>query len=723
MRMRLVGAPGAKAIHGERLLPGKVNYLRGRDTRKWRTDVPTYAAVRCSEVYPGIDAVYYGRGKELEYDFVAAPGSDPAAIRLQFEQAEPPRLQPNGDLLIGCGDMEVRHCRPVVYQETAGERSVITAAYELHQTSPNGAVEVGFRLGEYDRSRPLVIDPVLIYSTYFGGSGSELARGAGIAVDPAGYAYVVGDTDSLSLPGANNDAGGGFRDAFITKLNPTGASVVYTTYLGGSDSDVARGVTVDAEGNAYVVGETYSRNFPVVNAAQPVRGNLIYSDGFALKLDPTGETLVYSTYLGGSAGNNSAAAVAVDGNGAAWISGTTNAPNFPVLSPVQSASGGGYDAFVLGLSATGSQFLASTYLGGAGEDRGWGVAVAPSGDVTVCGSTESPNFPLLQAAQAVKGLARDAFVTRLTAGGTALDFSTYLGGDGPDVATSAAAAPSGSVAVTGYTGSLDFPTLNPYQPRPGGLGDAFVTRFAPAGGGVIYSTYLGGSGVENFSGTERGAIALDADGTAYVAGLTSSKNFPVLGALQKRFGGQSDAFVARLSADGASLLYSTYLGGKGADGAAAIAVDGLGNAFVTGQTASKDLPLRNPAQRTLAGGGDGFIAKLGNVSAETAPVLVLSSKVLDFGTIQARGGGFLKLRLANGGRGKLLYSISGPEAPFALLAGGGQGSLKPGKSKTLYFRFKPLTPGVYQSTVVIETNDPYFPTAEIAVRGVLPEEP
>lgn len=723
IRMRLKGASPAKAIRGERQLPGKVHYLRGRDSRAWRTNVPTYSAVRCREVYPGIDAIYYGRGTELEYDFVAAPGSDPAAIRIQFEQTGQPRLQPNGDLLVACGGSEVRHRRPFVYQEKAGKHRVVAAAYELHGSPAGDAVEVGFRLGDYDRSRPLIIDPVLIYSTYFGGAGVELSRGAGIAVDATGNVYVTGDTDSPSLPGSGDHSGGGFRDAFVTKLNPTGTSVLYTTYLGGSDSDVARGIAVDVDGNACIVGETFSRDFPIANALQPVHGGVPFSDAFAAKLDATGGTLLYSTFLGGTTGSDMAAGVALDEAGNAWIAGATNASDFPVRSAVQPAPAGNFDVFVTGLSASGDQLLMSTYFGGSGKDQARGIAIGPGGDVSLCGSTDSDNFPLLKAVQAERDFSHDAFVVRLTAGGTALDFSTYLGGDGPDVATGIAADVLGSVAVTGYTGSLNFPTAHAYQSRSGGRGDAFVARFSASGQQLIYSTYLGGSGVENLATAEQGAIALDGDGSAYVTGLTASKNFPVLGALQKRLGGMSDAFSARISPDGASLLYSTYLGGKGEDGGHAIAIDSPGNAFVTGQTYSTNLPLRNPAQRSAAGGGDGFIAKLGNASAEITPVLVLSSKSLDFGTVTARGGGFAKLRLANGGRGRLFYSVSDPEAPFNLLVGGGQGNLKPGKSKTLYIQFKPTAPGEYRGTVVIETNDPYFPTAQIELRGVLAEEP
>lgn len=722
--MRLLGTRGAKSLRGERNLPGKVHYLRGRDPRGWQTNVPTYAAVRGSGVYPGIDVVYYGRGTELEYDFVVAPSADPAAIRLAFENSDSARLNANGDLVLDCGTTQVLHCRPMVYQEASGQRNPVEASYELQPGTHRDEVQVSFRLGDYDRSQPLIIDPILIYSTYFGGTGVEMSRGAGIALDESGNAYLVGDTDSPSLPNAGISRGGGIRDAFVTKLNSTGTAVLYTTYLGGSDSDVAHGITVDQQGNAYVVGETFSRDFPVVNALQPVYGGTPFSDAFVVKLDPSGGSLRFGTYLGGRSGSDIAAAVALDASGNPWIAGSTNAANFPTQSPVQPFNGGGYDAFVTGLSASGHQILASTYLGGSGNDRGRGIAVSPGGAVSVCGGTDSANFPLLNAVQFTRGFSQDAFVAQLAAGGAALAFSTYLGGDGPDVATSVAADPTdGSIiAVTGYTGSINFPVAHAYQDRAGGRGDAFVAKLSPNNRQLIYSTYLGGNGTENLTLPEQGAVTLDAQGSAYITGVTASRNFPVIGAAQKRSGGLSDAFVARLSPDGTRLLYSTYLGGKKDDAGLAIAVDPIGNAFVAGQTNSTDLPLRNPAQRAAAGNGDAFIAKLGNVSADTAPILVLSDKTLDFGTVAAKGG-FLKLRLANGGRGKLLCLVTDPEAPFQLLVGGGQFTIARGKSKTLYVQFKPTAAGEYEGVLMIETNDPYYPTAQISLHGVMPEAP
>lgn len=715
--VRFAGTRGAQALRGERRLPGKTHYLRGADPRHWRTNLPTYAAVRCSGVYPGIDAVYYGHGTELEYDFDVAAGTDPAVIRLKFENTSGARVDARGDLVLECEGAEVRHCRPVAYQEVDGRRVSVEAEYALHETGPKREPEVSFHLGLYDRTRRLVIDPVLIYSTYFGGGGIELSRGAGIALGYDGSAYVVGDTDSELLPEAAFIGGGGFRDAFVTKLNPTGTAVLFTTYLGGSDSDVAHGVAIDDDGNLFVAGETFSRDFPVANALQPTRVNTTFSDAFVTKLDPTGGTVLFSTYLGGSTGSDVATAIALDASGNPWTVGATNATNFPVSSALQATPGGGYDAFVTGISANGDRLLASTYLGGAGDDRARGIAFGSEDRLFLCGSTASTNFPVLNAAQPTKGFAQDAFVTELTTGGTSLAFSTYLGADGTDVATGIAVNASGAV-VTGYTGSINFPASHAYQPRPGGRGDAFVARFADSGQ-VIYATYLGGSGTENQATSEVGAIAVDAEGSALVTGLTASRNFPLYGASQKKPGGSTDAFIARLSPDGGSLVYGTYLGGKGDDAGEAIAVDRAGNAYVTGQTFSTNFPLRNPAQRSAAGGGDAFIAKVGNASADSTPILVLSDKNIDFGTVDARGG-FFKLRVSNGGRGKLLCLVTDPESPFKLLVGGGQFSLKPKKSRTLYLQFKPTEPGDYRSTLVIDTNDPYFPTAEIQLHGVLP---
>ncbi|MCC2670760.1 MAG: uncharacterized protein K0Q72_3231, partial [Armatimonadetes bacterium] len=254
LRFRM-GAPAKPAaVRGQRPLAGRVHYLKGRDPRHWKRGIRTYGAVRRDAAYPGVDLVYYGRGQELEYDFIVAPGADPAAIRVAVQGTASASIDPSGDLVLADATGEVRQRRPIAYQERGGQREPVEVAYALQETAAPGAVEFGLQLGAYDRSLPLVVDPVLVYGTYFGGSGADLSLGGGIAVDAAGSAYVTGETASTDLPGATSPRPGGFRDAFVTKLNPAGTGAVYTTYVGGSDSDTARSIAVDAEGGVCITG-------------------------------------------------------------------------------------------------------------------------------------------------------------------------------------------------------------------------------------------------------------------------------------------------------------------------------------------------------------------------------------------------------------------------------------------------------------------------------------
>ncbi|MGV3720514.1 MAG: SBBP repeat-containing protein, partial [Actinomycetota bacterium] len=648
--------------------------------------------------------------------------ADPSAIRLELEGVADARIDPAGDLVLAdAAGAEVRHRRPVVYQEVEGARRSVEADFRLERGANAGEpYRVAFHVAEYDRSRALVIDPVVVYSTYFGGSGAELARGAGIALDAYGNAYLAGDTESVNLPGAEVGFSGGRRDAFVTKLNAPGTAVLFTTYLGGSDGDVARGIAVDGAGHAYVVGETFSANFPTANAYQATLRGFPGSDAFLAKLDPTGASLVYSTYLGGTTGSDSGAAVALDNAGNAWVAGSTSAPDFPRVAALQPGLGGGADAFVASFSPTGGALLFSTHLGGGGTDRAAGIAAGPGGVVAVAGGTESANFPTAGAVQAAKGFGRDGFVTLLAPRAESILYSTFLGGNGVDAATGVAMDPSGSAAVTGFTGSGDFPTVNPRQAHYGGRSDAFVTRFAPGGESLIYSTYLGGSGTENNGAVETGGIAVDAEGSAFVTGFTSSRNFLTVGASQKRSGGRSDAFVARLSPDGGELLYSTYLGGKRDDLGLGIAIDLSGNAYVAGQTASTNFPLRYAAQRARSGASDAFIAKLGSVDASTTPLLVLGSPVVEFGTIRTGAFGLRPVKITNGGRARLICSLGAPEAPFSFLSGGGEFSLTPRKSKQIFLQFKPTEPGEYTAFLELLTNDPYRPSTLLRLHGVLP---
>src|SRR6266849_713130 len=372
LRMKIGGANRIARIEGLESLPGKSSYFIGNDPAKWRTNVPTYAKVRYEGVYPGVDLVYYGNQGRLEYDFVIAPGTNPRTIRLVIVGAERLEASARGDLVLNTGSGEVRLQKPVVYQESGNVRKEIAGRYVLR-----GKRQIGFEVATYDASKPLIIDPLLSYSTYLGGSGDDV--GNAIAVDSSGNAYVTGFTGSTNFPtkSPTQSASGGGFDAFVAKLDPTGSTLFYSTFLGGSADDAGNAIAVDGSGNAYVTGVTRSTNFPTKNALQSAVGGA--SDAFVAKLDPTGSTLVYSTFLGGSAADGGNA-IAVDSSGNAYATGNTLSTNFPTKNPLQPASGGVKDAFVAKLDPTGSTLIYSTFLGGSAQDSGSAIAVDSSGN-------------------------------------------------------------------------------------------------------------------------------------------------------------------------------------------------------------------------------------------------------------------------------------------------------------------------------------------------------
>src|SRR5438046_915685 len=456
VRMSLVGAAPKPPVSGLDELPGKANYLIGKDPAKWRTNVPTYAKVHYRAVYPGIDLVYYGNQRQLEYDFVVAPGADPNRIVLGFQGAERLEINAEGELVLHAAGEVIRQRVPVIYQEINGVRTKIEGRYVLKD-----AHRVGFQVAAYDQNRPLVIDPTLVYATYLGSSGWDY--GSGIAVDAAGSAYVTGSTSSADFPTANalQAAKAGFQNAFVTKLNPTGSALVYSTYLGGSGGDGGTGIAVDTAGNAYVTGSTRSIDFPTVNPLQAAYGG--DGDAFVSKLDAAGSALLYSTYLGGS-GSDAGCGIAVDTCGNAYVTGETRSTDLPTTpGAIQTTYGGSCmtcvgDAFVTKLDATGSALVYSTYLGGSSGDEGLGIAVDAAGSAYVTGGTGSADFPTTAGAFQTTYGGGDAFVTKLNATGTALVYSTYLGGSRGDGGFGIAVDAAGSAYVTGSTNSTDFPT-------------------------------------------------------------------------------------------------------------------------------------------------------------------------------------------------------------------------------------------------------------------------
>ena len=621
LRMKLVGANSAAQAVGLAPQASTSNYLTGNDPSRWHTGIANYGRVAYRNVYAGIDLVYYGNQRQLEYDFIVAPGADTKSIRLSFQGDDGLSLDSQGNLLVhtAAGDL-VEHA-PVLYQESHGVRQAVTGRYMLEE---NG--QVGFEVGAYDATRPLVIDPVysLVYSTYLGGKGLE--TGYSIAVDGTGNAYVTGTTTSTNFPTKNplQVSTGGSNDVFVTKLNATGSALVYSTYLGGSGTDVGKSIAVDGAGNAYVTGYTTSTNFPTKN---PLQGNLGGAwDAFVAKLNDTGSGLVYSTYLGGS-NQDKAQGIAVDAAGNAYVTGSTNSTDFPTANALQATSSGGADGFVAELNAAGSALVYSTYLGGNFSDLLNAIAVDGSGNTYVTGSTSSTTFPTTVGAfQTTLGGQTDAFITKLTAGGTGLAYSTYLGGSTTDVGYGIAVDSAGNAYVTGYTTSTNLPTSpGAFQTSlSGGLNDtdAFVTKLNPTGTGLVYSTYLGGS-----TGADYGyGIAVGSTGNAYVTGETRSNNFPVTNALQSMYaGGGADAFVTELNETGSGLVYSTYLGGStGGDTGYGIAVDSTGNAYVTGQTSSTNFPTKNPLQGKFGGPShtsDAFVTKIDPPAGASSPAV------------------------------------------------------------------------------------------------------
>jgi hypothetical protein len=614
LRMKLRNANPATKVSGVDELAGTSNYFIGTDPKKWRTSVPTFAKVRYEGIYSGIDLVYYGSQRQLEYDFIVAPGADPHRIAFDVEGAQGIRQDAQGDLIFRMGEEEIRWRKPVVYQKKNGARQLVAARYAVANNS-----RVTFELAKHDASRALYIDP-LIYSTYLGGSGQEW--GYGIAVDNGGNVYVTGDTSSTDFPTENplQATLSGGADVFITKINPTGSGLVYSTYLGGSGADYGAGIALDSAGNAYVTGTTNSPDFPLANPLQAAFGNGIFN-AFIAELNSTGSALVYSTYLGGT-GDDRGQAIAVDTSGNTYVTGSAGSSDFPTTpGAFQTACEG--DAFVAKVKPRGSAWGYVTCVGGNNFDFGYGIAVDSTGNAYITGVTNSADFPTKNALQPAYAGNADAFVSKLNPAGSALVYSTYLGGGRVDVAAGIALDNEGNAYIAGSTCSEDFPTMNALQAYAGGnclapygAGDAFVTKLNSSGSALIYSTYIGGRLNDNGL-----AIAVDNTGSAYVGGWTESHDFPLVNSLQKlhsKGNKQADAFVSKINPEGSALAFSSFLGGASQDEASGIAVDSTGNnAYVVGFTSSTNFPITSGAFQTVCksiGGPNGcqtaFVAKI-----------------------------------------------------------------------------------------------------------------
>jgi endonuclease/exonuclease/phosphatase family metal-dependent hydrolase len=455
----------------------KVNYFIGKDRTKWRTNIQTSKAVLYRELYPNIGLKVYGIEKQIEYDFVVKPGGEVSDICFEYKHVEKTRIDKDGNLVVKTEFGELEHAKPICYQVIEGKRVKVEAEFKKADNNT-----YGFEVEDYNKNYELIIDPlVLFYSTYLGGSDRD--GGHGIAVDSEGAVYVTGDTESVDFPTQNpiqGSIGGGDYDAFITKINASGTALIYSTYLGGSGWDRCVGIAVDSKGAAYVTGHTRSVNFPTKN---PIQGSHRGGDqdAFITKINASGTALIYSTYLGGSGdegGLYRGISIAVDSEGAAYVTGRTESLDFPTQNPIQGTNAGGSDVFISKINASGRALIYSTYLGGSNRDGGDGIAVDSKGAAYVTGEADSNDFPIQNPIQGSIGGGSDAFITKVNASGRALILSTYLGGSGGDVGLGIAVDSEGAAYVTGWTGSVDFPTKNPIQGSLGGENDVFITKIA-----------------------------------------------------------------------------------------------------------------------------------------------------------------------------------------------------------------------------------------------------
>jgi hypothetical protein len=618
VRMSFVGAyeelGNAPEIDGEGLLRGRVNYFNSSSSAGWMTDIPTYEAVVYREVYDGIDLRFYGNNSQLEYDVIVSPGSEVAKVVFSYEGIKGLRVADKGDLEISLENGKIVQKRPYIYQEIDGERVEVDGRFRVFDNHADTGFTYGFRVASYDKARVLVIDPVLVYSTYLGGSYEDYVKE--IAIDDVGNIYITGGTSSTEFPVKDHikgEGGGGSTrdtDVFVTKMNADGTELIYSTYLGGSTFDYGATIDVDKLGNTYITGLTLSDDFPVKN---PIQATIAGSDDiFVTKIDATGSRIVYSTYLGGGAGNGeNTTGSALDDSGNIYITGRTWSTDFPMVNPIQGTNAGSADAFVTKINSEGTAIVYSTYLGGSDQDEGWGIAVDSSGNAYVSGRTLSFDFPIKRAMQRkYAGGLYDGFVTKINPEGTDVVYSTYLGGSGQDEVWSIAVDNAENVFVTGKTSSVDFPLKKPIQDGyAGGLHDGFVTKINSRGRRIVYSTYFGGSGDDGFGG-----IKLDTLGDLYFSGWTDSIDFPLVYPIQDTYGGGwNDAVAVKITADGSAIAFSTYLGGSDMDYANDIAVNELGDFYIVGNTKSIDFSVKNPIQDGLAGIMDVFIVKITDI--------------------------------------------------------------------------------------------------------------
>ncbi len=617
------GARSAARLEGENELPGRVSYFTGADPARWAANLKTFDSIRYAGLYHGIDVVVHDTNGKVEYDLVLEPGADPAQVVVRCEGADALSLAEDGALLLHTAIGPLRQERPQTFAVAEdGARREVQCRYLLLDESA-----FGFAVSGWDSARErLIIDPGLAFATFLGGSGSDVI--GAVAAGPEESIYVAGQTLSLDFPttpGAFdtsfNGSGVGADDVFVAKLNAAGTTLLYATYIGGTNGETFLGefasdLAVNATGEAIACGTSTASNFPTTAGAfQTNRKGT--RDGFVLKLAASGSSLVFSTYLGGG-GSENATGVALLGTGEVYVTGDTSSSNFPFTANAfdKALQGPGvFDGFVAVLNAAGSAVTYASYLGGTANDLGLGIDVDASGRAYVTGQSDSTDFPVSPGAfNTTSNGGQDIVALKINpvgAGGSVPEFSTYLGGDAVEAGNAIAVGQDGSVYIAGGVKSANFPiTPGAYDSLYSGSGEAFVARLTSNGGGLMYSTFLGGNGAGIYPEQANG-IAVNALGFATVTGETDSTNFPAVGdGSTGTLAGMTDAFVSRLEADGSALTYSTLIGGTSGDAGNDVAMNSAGNACVAGRTSSAGLPVSLSAVQPAFGGGysDGFLA-------------------------------------------------------------------------------------------------------------------
>lgn len=606
VRMSLVGQNAHPSISGASPQPGMSHYVMGSDASKWQDAVPHFQRVEYKDVYPGIGLSYYGNQRQLEYDFTVAPHANPRVIELAFSGADKISIGDQGDLILHTAAGDIRHERPRMYQQRNGAEIPVAGEFTLLD-----AGKVGFAVGTYDVSLPLVIDPKFVYSTIFGGEGKNGDTAYDIKVDATGTTYVTGYTSSVNFFNTNLSTApaGGSLDAFLLKLDPTGTVILSALYFGGTADDEGHRIALDSAGNIYIAGYTTSKDFPIVNGFQTTIGGR--KDVYIAKIDKAATKILFSSYLGGSL-DDTLYGLSVDASGNIYLAGETLSTNFPVVKAIRPKFAGGFaDGFVAKIAPTGKVTYA-TYIGGRGNDRAYDVTSDADGNAFVVGFTSSSDFPIANALQGkFRGGSEDAFLTKLSPDGSTYLISTYLGGSGNEEAIRVLVDSAKNIVIAGYTSSADFPISSAIQTSPAGSFDIFVTKLAADGITPVFSTYIGSDGAESAPG-----LALGADDSIYLAGFTSSSTFPVINGVDIGISGgglkgERDAYVVKLTTDG-RIIYSTYIGGADSDGAVGIAVDASGNAYVAGYTFSSNFNEVNSLQNARPTTGTVLVTTFGD---------------------------------------------------------------------------------------------------------------